>query len=370
MSKNSPIAPIVKQASTRFAPPLSKRAGVRDCYRQRQNIFVALICPVRSKRCKDAVEAQRVFERALKINRASDILRNGNECIRPASAPALLPAVGRDIAEHLGSCKLGATLLLFKRLTAALAVFDRLLQIVPNYAPALNNRGEALKELGRDEEAIASYRQALALEPQNVQAWSNLGDGLFRLARHDEAFAAYDKALALKPDMAEAWLGRGNVFFALKRYDVATAAYDKACARKPNLAEAWLGRGNVLAERKGHDDALAAYDKALGAEPDLAGAWLGRGNVFYAFGRYEVASAAYERALALKADLADAWLGRGNIFYELKCYDDAFAAYGKRSPSSRSAPRPGSAAAMSFSGSSDTMTPLPPTAKPFRSRPI
>ena len=44
-----------------------------------------------------------------------------------------------------------------------MASYDRALALRPSYAEALNNRGGALLQLRREEDALASYEQALAL---------------------------------------------------------------------------------------------------------------------------------------------------------------------------------------------------------------
>ena len=49
-----------------------------------------------------------------------------------------------------------------KRYDEALASYDRALSLRPDYAEALNNRGNALQELKRLDEALASYDRALS----------------------------------------------------------------------------------------------------------------------------------------------------------------------------------------------------------------
>ena len=51
----------------------------------------------------------------------------------------------------------------------------------PDYAEALNNRGNALQELTRPDEALASYDKALALKPDYAEALNNRGNALQEL---------------------------------------------------------------------------------------------------------------------------------------------------------------------------------------------
>jgi len=151
-----------------------------------------------------------------------------------------------------------------------LGAAEQSIQLKPDYAEAWSNRGNALKDLKRYDEAIASYDKALSLKPDYAEAWSNHGIALKDLKRYDEAIASYDKALSLKPDYAEGWFNIGITLNELKRYDEAIASYDKALSLKPDYHEAWSNKGNVLNELKRHDEALAHYDKALSLKPDYA----------------------------------------------------------------------------------------------------
>src|SRR5207237_1944405 len=76
--------------------------------------------------------------------------------------------------------------------------------IKPDYAEAFDNRGLALHELKRYDEAIAAYDRALAIKPQLAQALWHRGNALNELKRHDEALASYRAALSIDPDHVEA----------------------------------------------------------------------------------------------------------------------------------------------------------------------
>ena len=65
----------------------------------------------------------------------------------------------------------------------------------PNYVDALNNKGSALDDLGKYDEAITWYDKALAVNPKYVDAFYNKGLALDDLGKYDEAITWYDKAL-------------------------------------------------------------------------------------------------------------------------------------------------------------------------------
>jgi tetratricopeptide (TPR) repeat protein len=96
-----------------------------------------------------------------------------------------------------------------RRVAEALASYDNAIALKPHFADAFNNRGLALQELKRIDEALASYDSP------------------------EEAVASFDKAIALNPDYAEAFNNRGVTLQELKRLDEALASYDRALSLRP-----------------------------------------------------------------------------------------------------------------------------------------
>lgn len=75
----------------------------------------------------------------------------------------------------------------FERVCATAA---QLLAICPTFAPALNNRSQALFHLGRIDEAIADCRRVLQFDPTNYHALGNLTRFLYLSGQFEEAQAA------------------------------------------------------------------------------------------------------------------------------------------------------------------------------------
>ena len=81
----------------------------------------------------------------------------------------------------------------------AVDLITKALAIKPDYVDAHNNLGNALKDLGRHEEAATHCQKTINLKPDFAEAHYNLGVALQSLGKPEDAVAAYHKALGLKP---------------------------------------------------------------------------------------------------------------------------------------------------------------------------
>ena len=137
-------------------------------------------------------------------------------------------------------------------------LFTQALAADPTLAGTHNNHGNALRALGRLEEAATAYRAAVAHGLHEGMAHYNLGSVLRQAERHDEAEPAFRQALALRPDHAEAWNNCGNLLRDLGRFGGAAVDYRRALALRPNWADAHDNLGAVLYllhEQGGEEDA-------------------------------------------------------------------------------------------------------------------
>jgi len=221
-------------------------------------------------------------------------------------------------ANHFDALQLlGALSIQTKHFTKAVDFLTKALEIKPDYALAHSNRGLALKELQRLEEALASYDKAIQISPNYAEAYSNRGNVLKELQRLEESLASYDKAIEINPNLAEAHFNRGNALKDLQRLEESLASYDKAIELKPNYSEAFSHRGNVLKDLHRLEEALASYDKAIENKPNYSEAFSHRGNVLKDLHRLEEALASYDKAIEIKPDYAQAFFNRGNVLKEL-----------------------------------------------------
>ncbi|NVD99563.1 tetratricopeptide repeat protein [Massilia sp. BJB1822] len=211
-------------------------------------------------------------------------------------------ALALDAAQAIAHCNRGAALQDLRRHDEALASYERALALRPGYAMALCNRGNALRHLGRIDSALDSYRAALEVQPDYPEALCGQGLALQLQERHGEALDSFGAVLGRRAADADALHGAAVSLHALGRYADAVDGYERALRQRPGWAEAWSNRGSALQRLHEHEAALESQQRALELDPASARAQLGCANALRALGRREEAVAAYRAAQTLGAD--------------------------------------------------------------------
>jgi tetratricopeptide (TPR) repeat protein len=110
-------------------------------------------------------------------------------------------------------------------LRGALAGFNEVIRLDPNFTSAYVNRGNIKDDLGDSKGALEDYTKALSLDKQDYSAYLNRGVTYSRLDRYPEAISDFNRSLAIKPDYAPAYRSRGVAkFFSAKSKELKIAA--------------------------------------------------------------------------------------------------------------------------------------------------
>jgi hypothetical protein len=86
----------------------------------------------------------------------------------------------------------------------AIVLYERLLGVDPDFAPAYINLGTLCFHVQEFERAEWLYRRATQIDPSYVLAFFDLGNVLDELNRPEESIAAYRRAVELSPGYADA----------------------------------------------------------------------------------------------------------------------------------------------------------------------
>jgi len=133
-----------------------------------------------------------------------------------------------------------------KRLEA-IEMWQRAIQLDPDYAEAHTNLGIALKQLGRMPEAIEQYKEALRARPDLVAAHYALGMALWLTGKPQEAIDQYEQAVKIQPDFPEGHDNLGIVLAQVGRTKDAIQQYEEALQVRPDYADAQNNLARLLA---------------------------------------------------------------------------------------------------------------------------
>jgi len=192
---------------------------------------------------------------------------------------AVIDAARRLETEFPGSAVLqnvlGVSNAQLGRTDAAIACYERALEIRPRFAAAHNNLGNMQRDKRLLQEAAQSFRRALEIRPNFAAAHNNYGNVLKDLGAFEAAVNSYHRAIQLASDYAEAHYNLGSTLHQMGVSEQAITALERAIALKPDYAEAHFALGRVLATEGESDAAVACFLQALDLKPGLEGAQAG-----------------------------------------------------------------------------------------------
>ena len=216
----------------------------------------------------------------------------------------------------------------------ALAALERTAAILTEDAEAQTNLGNALRTLGRLDEAVTSHRRAIAIAPRYAEAHNNLGSALRDLGHLKEALGAYRRAIAIKPDFGMAHANLGDGLRELGQLDDAAESYRQALGPRPDDAEVHSRLGVVLMLRGRSAEAETSCLRALELNPTLPAANVLLAQIHAQKGELVEAEARFQRAASIDPDLPEAWAGVA------RCRDMTSADAAWRTGAERLAARP------------------------------
>ena len=215
------------------------------------------------------------------------------------------------------------------RFSDALGFSTKMLSLQPGNVFAHYQRGVALYNLMRLEQAYQDFKQATDIQPDFADAFIYLGLISKDLQKLDEAVTYLSKAVELKPNDSSAVNNRALVFRTLGRLDEALQDLSQAIRIDPQNVSSLNNRGAVWAECGEFSKALADYDEALKLDPNYAEAIFNRGYAQRKLGRFEEAAADFYKHLSLVPDNPESQNELGLTLVDLKRHKEALKLFDK-----------------------------------------
>ncbi len=231
---------------------------------------------------------------------------------RAALEAVLETAAGEDRALILSN--LGGLAALSGDESAALERYLESLAVIPDQPGLMLRAGNALARRGRFEEAIAQYDRLIEVTPEWVPAvLEKRATALVNLGRHDEAIADFTRAVAAAPEDHQLRMRYAAALEFLGRPDEA-AAQRTVAARLTGDEEgrlAWVVESAMRQAREGDPEgALAGLRQALEGREDRLDLRYTLAALLAQSGRFEEAITEFEQILAAAPRHADARRGQ------------------------------------------------------------
>ena len=178
--------------------------------------------------------------------------------------------------------------------------------------PAMIDAALALAE-NRLPDAEAALRARLKDDPTDVAAIRMLAEVAGRIGRYGDAEKLLSRALDLAPGFGAARANLATVLYKQNRYAEAVETLDAVLSDDPdnpahtNLKAAALGRIG------GYDEAIALYAELVQRFPGHAKLWMSYGHMLKTVGRQEDSIAAYRRGLDAEPGLGEIWWSLANL---------------------------------------------------------
>lgn len=146
--------------------------------------------------------------------------------------------------------------------------FERAVDREPDNAYALYGLADTYRGLRMPSESLACWEKMLESDPRNRMVLTRAGDALRTLGRNEEAVTRYRQALELGFDVYAA-LGLASINRRQHHFDEAIGTLEEVIARAPRNARAYLELADCYADRGRIPEALATlarYERAGGDE--------------------------------------------------------------------------------------------------------
>jgi len=207
----------------------------------------------------------------------------------------------------------------------AIKDFDMALKINSQFPEAYHNRGICKENMGLLDSAIADYSKGLAIKPTMYKLWSSRGVAKGKSERLDDAIEDFNESIKLQPFNPEAYSNRGFAKVKQGKMKEAIVDYDYALSLNPQSKEALYNRGIALYNLKDTLKALKDIEVLISVDPNHADAYSFRGQIRTAKGDYKGALDDYDKLMKLRPFSLETLYARGIVYYKSKSYQMAVA---------------------------------------------
>lgn len=131
-----------------------------------------------------------------------------------------------------------------------------------------NNYGIGLLGQQQYAQAVAAFEKVVSLKPDYVPGYINLAVALYSYEAYEPALNVLEKALAMQPENARALFYKASVRRIQGNLDEAASLYRKVLAQYPRFREAYSMLGSIYYQQKKYAMARRSYEALQRIDPD------------------------------------------------------------------------------------------------------
>lgn len=184
-------------------------------------------------------------------------------------------------------------------------------------------QADALRELGRLDEALCAYQAIVADYPEAPEAHYKLGALYGRREQAKLAETCYKTALSLLPNYPEANNNLGLIYMQRGDLNAAEVCYRTALAKRPGFLNAHLNLGGLLHDVSRLLEAEYCAKRAIEIAPDSSEGYARLGQAVRSHGRITESIAHFQRAVELDPGSVAALTDLGFCYWHVGRHHDA-----------------------------------------------
>jgi len=180
---------------------------------------------------------------------------------------AMVPyGIAADDAERFS--KSGVQTLVSGDAQQAVELLSRAISLNPSVHRYYNDRGVALKRLGKIDDAISDYTRALEIKPDFTSSFNNRGVAYLEKGMYDKAVQDFAKALELGDLTSKVYTNRGLAYSLMGEQSKALEDFKKAITVRPVDSRAFILAGDLLLKSGDKVKAFQMYQLGAGLVKD------------------------------------------------------------------------------------------------------
>ena len=151
----------------------------------------------------------------------------------------------------------------------AIEWYDQVLQTDPNNETARYNRFLANEYLSKGKQGYTVPKRSQENNfLKDAVELTKIGNALCTQGKYQEGVQYFDKALSIDPKNVKALLGKGGVLAFQDKYHESLEYFDKALRIDPKNGVALFSKGATLYQQNKYHESLEYFDKALRIDPN------------------------------------------------------------------------------------------------------